>query len=83
MRRRWEMPILRRYHDALVGRGVADYPWEQLLRDYRLCAVQSVYVAVEWLVLEGDRTRMRWIWEPQLHKAMAAYLDLRCTELWR
>jgi len=83
LRRRWEMPILRRYHDALVGRGVADYPWEQLLRDYRLCAVQSVYVAVEWLVLEGDRTRMRWIWGPQLHKAMAAYLDLRCAELWR
>jgi len=83
LRRQWEIPILRRYHDALVGRGVADYPWEQLLRDYRLCAVQSVYVAVEWLVLEGDRTRMRWIWEPQLHKAMAAYLDLRCAELWR
>lgn len=36
-----------------------DYPWAQLLRDYRLCAVQSVYVAVEWLVLEGDRPRMR------------------------
>ena len=49
LRRRWERPILHHYHDALTRRGVSGYPWEQLERDYRLCAAQSVYVAVEWL----------------------------------
>jgi len=83
LRRRWELPILRRYHEALGRRGVSGYAWDRLLLDYRLCAVQSLYVAVEWLVLEADRTRMRWVWEPQLHKAMAAFFDLRCAGLWR
>jgi Phosphotransferase enzyme family len=82
LRRRWELSILRRYHEELGRRGVTGYAWDRLLHDYRLCAVQSVYVAVEWLVLETDRTRMRWVWEPQLHKAMTALFDLRCAELW-
>jgi hypothetical protein len=83
LRRQWERPILRHYHDALTRRGVSGYPWDQLERDYRLCAVQSVYVAVEWLIVEQDRTRMRWVWEPQLHKAMTAFFDLGCAGLWR
>ena len=81
LRRQWEVPILRHYHEALAHRGVSGYAWEQLLLDYRLCAVQSIYVAVEWLVLEQDRTRMRWVWEPQLRKAMTAFFDLRCADL--
>jgi thiamine kinase-like enzyme len=82
LRRQWELPILRHYHEQLIGRGVTDFSWEQLVYDYRLTAVQSVYVAVEWCVLEQDRTRMRWLWEQQLQKAMTAFFDLRCAELW-
>jgi hypothetical protein len=81
LRRAWELPILRHYHEQLTRRGIVDYSWEQLVYDYRLAAVQSVYVAVEWCVLEEDRTRMRWLWEQQLHKAMTAFFDLRCAEL--
>jgi hypothetical protein len=82
LRRRCELPILRHYHERLAQRGITGYSWEQLVYDYRLAAVQSVYVAVEWCVLEEDRMRMRWLWEQQLQKAMTAFFDLRCAELW-
>lgn len=80
LRRAFEQPVLRRYHQALVQRGVNDYSWAQLWDDYRLMAVLSLYVAVEWCVLPEDRERMRWVWFPQLQKALAAYADLGCAE---
>ncbi len=82
LRRQWELPILRQYHQSLMQYGVAGYTWEQLVRDYKLTAVQSIYVATEWSVLEEDRTTMQWVWLPQLHKAMAAFFDLDCETLW-
>jgi hypothetical protein len=82
LRRRCELPILRHYHEQLAQRGITNYSWEQLVHDYRLAVVQSVYVAVEWCVLEEDRSRMRWLWEAQLQKAMTAFFDLRCADLW-
>ena len=52
------------------------------VRDVGADAEKSVwYVAVEWCVLEEDRTRMRWLWEQQLHKEMMAFFDLRCADL--
>lgn len=81
-RRRWQEPVLRHYHDALLRRGIAGYTWERLFADYRLAAVESIFVAVEWCVLEKDRSAMRWVWEPKLRTAMAAFADLRCAELW-
>jgi thiamine kinase-like enzyme len=76
LRRQWEFLILRAYHTSLDQRGVRGYSWERLVDDYRLTAVQSLYVATEWCVLEADRTSMRWVWFPQLQKALAAYFDL-------
>ena len=81
LRRRLEMGVLQRYHDGLLRRGVAAYPWDRLVSDYRLCAVQSIYVAVEWCVLEEDRTTMRWVWLPQLKRSLAAFTDLGCGEV--
>jgi thiamine kinase-like enzyme len=80
MRREHEFTVLRHYQACLDKLGI-DYPWELLLNDYRLTAVQSLQGAVEWCVLEADRERMRWVWEPKLHKAMAAYHDLNCAEI--
>jgi hypothetical protein len=82
-RRQSEQSVLRAYLDRLTELGVDDYSWEQLWQDYRLCAVQSVYVATEWCVKEEDRQKMRWVWWPQLQKAMTAYEDLKCWETWR
>ncbi|MGH2607247.1 MAG: hypothetical protein ACRDG5_11715, partial [Anaerolineales bacterium] len=80
-RRELEEPILRRYHITLVQKGVADYPWEQLHKDYRLMAAMGVYVATEWC--RGSGKEHKSIWMPMLHQAMAAVDDLECAELWR
>ncbi|HEU4753264.1 MAG TPA: hypothetical protein VFU47_09145, partial [Armatimonadota bacterium] len=77
LRRELEWPVLRRYHQALLRRGIRGYSWERLAADYRLCAAQSLYIPAEWCVLE-DRSRMRWVWEPQLRRALAAYRELEC-----
>jgi hypothetical protein len=75
--------MLRYYWQSLQARGVTGYSWEQLVQDYKLAAVQSLYVAVNWCVDEQDRTRMAWVWRPQLEKEMAALFDLDCNSLWR
>ncbi|MBC8160190.1 MAG: phosphotransferase, partial [Roseiflexaceae bacterium] len=80
-RRAFEQPMLRRYHAALAERGITDYSWQQLWDDYRLMAMLSVYVAVEWCVLPADRAGMRWVWFPELEKALAAFDDLDCAAL--
>ena len=36
-----------------------------------------------WLVKPEDREGKRWIWEPQLKKAMEAFFELECEKLWR
>jgi len=83
LRRHYELPILRHYHHSLQRLGVESYSWEQLCLDYRLCAVQSIYVATEWCVDEREAQSMRWVWLPQLQKALQAYVDLHCDGLWK
>jgi hypothetical protein len=83
LRRRFELEVLSAYHETLPAGGVAGYDWSQLLNDYKLSAVQSIYVATERCVLEHERTGLRWVWWPQLQKALAAYFDLDCAGLWR
>jgi hypothetical protein len=82
LRRQLELDVLRHYHQSLSRRGIAGYSLEQLLRDYRLAAVQGVYVATEWCKLEEDRVTMKWVWFRHLQRSMAAFTDLRCGELW-
>jgi Ser/Thr protein kinase RdoA (MazF antagonist) len=81
-RRKHEKTILRHYQTILEQQGI-DYSWELLWDDYRLTAVQSLQGTVEWCVLEEDREGMRWVWEPKLQRAMAAYFDLNCEEVIR
>jgi thiamine kinase-like enzyme len=81
LRRKWEWSILRQYHESLSSHGVSGYSWEQLVFDYKLCAIQSIYVATAWCVEEEDRVKMKWVWLPQLQLSMAAYFDLHCDEL--
>lgn len=72
IREELEEPVLRHYHAALAAAGVSDYSWPQLVADYRLCSWQSVLVAIEWCALPEDRERMRWVWWPELQRALAA-----------
>ena len=76
LRHRLQGPVLRRYHAGLVARGVHDYPWAQLLADWRLGVLMCLLGPVEWCVLPTDRERMRWLWTQQLQRALAALDDL-------
>jgi len=49
-RRAHEDTLLRHYHDRLVAEGVADYPYEQFVADYRLA---SLYLYVYAMVIGG------------------------------
>ncbi|MBP1963291.1 phosphotransferase family protein [Paenibacillus aceris] len=80
-RRALEFQVLQQYHEVLRSNGVNLYSWEQLCLDYRLCVVQSLYVAVEWCADPSQMEPMRWVWYPQLQKAMTAFFDLKVSEL--
>ncbi len=82
VRRQWERPILRHYHETLSKRGVSGYSWEQLWDDYRLCVAMGVYIAVEYC-RGGLNQDTQWVWLPMLQKTLTACDDLHCAELWR
>jgi hypothetical protein len=82
IRRRCEIPILRRYHEHLLRNGVANYPWEQLYDDYRLCVAMGVYIATEYC-RGGVNERWLHVWLPMLQRALRACDDLDCSALWR
>jgi len=81
-RRQLELSVLEQYHRQLIDHGVTDYAWDQLLADYKLCIPQAVYTVAEWCIQPEDRDRMRWLWRLELERAMHAFLDLGCNELW-
>ena len=81
-RRNLEMSVLEQYHRQLIDQGVSDYGWEQLLADYKLCIPQAVYTVAEWCIRREDRDRMRWLWRLELERAMHAFFDFGCNELW-
>jgi hypothetical protein len=80
-RRQWEQPILRHYHETLIGRGVQGYSWEQLWDDYRLCVAMGVYIAVEYCRGQYNEDT-QWVWLPMMQKALTACDDLNCYELY-
>lgn len=81
LRRAYERPILERYHEELIRRGVQGYPWEQLWDDYRLTAAMGVYIAVEYC-RGGINERWQAYWWQMLQRALKACDDLRCSEMW-
>jgi hypothetical protein len=81
LRRRYEMQILRHYHDELTARGVQEYPWERLVEDYRLSVPICAYVAMEWC-RDGINREWTHIWLPKLQRSLTACDDLNCRELW-
>ena len=81
MRREWEKPLLENYHQHLLRLGIRDYTLDQLWNDYRLCAMQSLYVPASWCVDPVERKEAKWLWWSQLQKTMVACVDLKCSEL--
>jgi hypothetical protein len=79
-RRAFEIPILERYHQHLLQNGVANYPWEQLFYDYRLCVAMGVYIATEYC-RGGVNERWMPVWMPMLQRSLTACDDLDCQSL--
>jgi hypothetical protein len=59
LRRDLELPVLRQYHRQLLANGVTGYDWDQLIADYKPCAVQAASTVAEWCIKVEDRERMR------------------------
>ena len=56
-RREHEMILLKRYHDSLVARGVADYEWSRCLAEYKRATLSGVIMTViaSQVVASDDR----------------------------
>jgi hypothetical protein len=76
-RRALEAPLLRQYYERLCENGVADYSWEQLWYDYRLCVLRKLFHP-PWQWETGHEPN---IWWNHLERVMSAYEDLDCREL--
>jgi hypothetical protein len=74
-RRQLELPVLRHYHASLQQRAIADYGWDQLLRDYALCVETCVTIAVEYC-RGGVNAQWVHVWLPLLQRALTACDDL-------
>ena len=81
-RRQLEERMLRRYHEVLVARGVADYSLQKLTEDYRLSILTCLCVAAEWC-RGGPNADTKRIWMPMLQRTMTAFDDLDCQALLR
>ena len=76
-RRRFERPLLRRYHDGLLAHGVAGYSWEALLEDYRASALWQLITPM-W---QATSKIPEPIWWSHLERGMLAFEDLDCASL--
>ncbi|MEO8395155.1 MAG: hypothetical protein ABI700_19315 [Chloroflexota bacterium] len=81
IRRQIELPVLHRYHEHLIQRGVQGYSWDQLWEDYRLSMPMSIYIVSEWNRYSLNVEAMP-VWMPMLHRSMTAFDDLECAKLW-
>lgn len=79
-RHRIEQTVLRTYHAELLACGVTNYAWDQLWEDYRLCAIQSLYVPLEWCA-EGNLENTAWIWYRQVVYTLEAIEQLGSAQL--
>ncbi|MEM7125719.1 MAG: hypothetical protein AAF702_05305 [Chloroflexota bacterium] len=81
-RRKYEIPLLKRYHEHLIKHGVAHYSWEQLFDDYRLCVAMCVYISAEYC---RGGTNKQWfhVWLLMLQRSLIACDDLNCSALWK
>jgi hypothetical protein len=78
LRRRWELPMLRRYHDRLVAAGVSGYAWEDLWWDYRFAVIIHLFTPV--LQAAGGEVPPS-TWWYNLERVHAAFEDLDCRAL--
>ena len=73
VRQIWEKPLLRRYHQQLVDRGVQTYTWDDCVYDYRASILRFITVmGLHWRN-QPNRERMK--------LGLQALVDWQCDEL--
>ncbi len=77
VRQRFEMPLLDRYHAALIACGVAGYSREALQEDYRL----AVLLHLRTPIARFARNMSAYVWWPQLTRVSHTVEDLGCLDL--
>lgn len=82
-RRAHETRLLRTWHDALVGRGVQGYSFEQALRDYKLSVAYclAVVMILSGMPGSGGGERRALLLDVWLSRVAAAIADLQVGEL--
>ena len=77
VREQLELPLLHSYHEELIGAGVNNYSFDDLMLDYRRCLVRNLtFPIIVWA--RGDP---RESWRHRLDNALAAYRDHDAAEL--
>ena len=76
-RRELETSLIRRYHEALLSHGIANYSLEDLWLDYRRGVVRNLTIPI----IFWSRGMNPEGWWHRLECALAAYHDLACDEL--
>ncbi len=77
-RARFEMPLLKYYHQCLRANGVRDFSWEDCLLDYRYSILTHMTTPV---VQCGCGFLSPGIWKANFQRIFAAYEELGCEEL--
>ena len=78
VRRRWERPLLRRYHERLLSAGVGGYSWDDLWWDYRFAVIIHLFTPVHQA---AGGTVPSSVWWYNLERIHAAFDDLDCRAL--
>jgi aminoglycoside/choline kinase family phosphotransferase len=79
-RRRHETALLRRYHDALLARGVAGYSWDDCWRDYRRYAFGGFLMAIGASMMVAQTPRGDEMFLTMIRRHGAQIVDLDAEE---
>lgn len=80
-RRRHEQDLVRRYHDALLSRGVRDYDWDRCWRDHRRGTWAGLVMAIAASMLVEQTERGDDMFMTMAHRHARHALDLDAPAL--
>jgi len=81
-RKACEMDVLHRYHDTLKEHGVSGYSFDELMSDYRACAMYClVYPVISGGGLDLANERGVALVTAMLDRSVATIVDLDCDEM--
>lgn len=74
--RRLQLTLLAQYYKTLLANGVQSYTWDDLLRDWEICACMAAFAAIKWGCDPASLKEMKWLWKRQLRRALVLLEDV-------